>query len=215
MGKFYPARDKFRVRVWGAQAVGVVYLSRFIWIPKRSNTSINLSIIDASASLSSPKKVFFQASTKLEKSVHLHTDSKLLKQRDTHFGRYRVTVIILSFKVTLWKVRPMLSQYWSSSSGLFLDTRPSCEKQNPFSLLQYSELYQQTVPTERDSRSGLVNSAQAKIHLSGHIFREQCTRNLLLLQLRFADNISKEEHLGFIHHPVRTSLGRNTIEQPT
>lgn len=40
----------------GAQAVGVVYLSRFIWIPKRSNTSINLSIIGTAASLSSPKK---------------------------------------------------------------------------------------------------------------------------------------------------------------
>lgn len=57
------------------------------------------------------RKVFFQARTELEKDVHVNTDSKLLKQRGTHFGRYRVTVIILSFKVTLWKVRPMLSQY--------------------------------------------------------------------------------------------------------
>lgn len=57
------------------------------------------------------KKVFLQASTELQKNAPLNTDSTLLKQRDTHFGRYRVTVIILSFKVTLWKVRPMLSQY--------------------------------------------------------------------------------------------------------
>lgn len=159
MGKFYPARDKFRVRVWGAQAVGVVYLSRFIWIPKRSNTSINLSIIDTGASVSSKEKVLqcvlSSKHRELEKNVHLNTDSKLLNQRDTYFGRYRVTVIILSFKVTLWKVRPILSQYWSSSSGLFLDTRPSCKKQNPFSLLQYSELYQHTVPIERDSRTGV------------------------------------------------------------
>lgn len=45
----------------------------------------------------------------LEKHVHQNIDSKQL--RDTHFGRYRVTVIILSFSVTLWKVRPILSQY--------------------------------------------------------------------------------------------------------
>lgn len=110
----------------------------------------------------------------LEKHVHVNIDSKLLKQRDTHFGRYRVTVIILSFNVTLWKVRPILSQYWSSSSGRFLDTRPNCKKQNapPFSLLQQSERCQQTVPIERDSRIGHLNSRQTTSHLSGHLFKE-------------------------------------------
>lgn len=39
--------------------------------------------------------------------------------------------------------------------------------------------------------------------------------SLSLLQLRFADTTSKEEHLGFIYHPFRTSLGRITREQPT
>lgn len=34
-------------------------------------------------------------------------------------------MIILSFRVTLWNVLPILSQYWSSSSGRFRDTRPN------------------------------------------------------------------------------------------
>lgn len=140
VGKFYPARDKFRVRVWGAQAVSVVYLSRFIWIPKKDNTNLYISLINDSVALSSKEgevsTLHYFKSRQLEKHLHLNIN-KLLNQRDTHFGRYRVTVIILSFNVTLWKVRPMLSQYWSSSSGRFLDTRPSCKKQNtqPFSLL--------------------------------------------------------------------------------
>ena len=146
MRKFYPARDKFRVRVWGAQAVSVVYLSRFVWVPKREIPNINHSIINSSASLTSPKEkegstvCSFKQYRQLENHVHLNIHSKLLNQRDTHFGRYRVTVIILSFNVTLWKVRPILSQYWSSSSGRFLDTRPNCKKQNTssFSLLQQS-----------------------------------------------------------------------------
>lgn len=51
--------------------------------------------------------------------------AKVCKHPRTHLGRYRVTVIILSLSVTLWKVLPILSQYWPSSSGRFLDTRPS------------------------------------------------------------------------------------------
>lgn len=122
----------------------------------------------------------------LEKHVHPNIDSKLLDQRDTHFGRYRVTVIILSFNVTLWKVRPILSQYWSSSSGRFLDTRPTCKKQNTpsVSLLQLSELCQQTVPIETDSRIGLLNSRQTKSHLSGHLFKEHMHNEPFVLTVR-------------------------------
>lgn len=222
MGKFYPARDKFRVRVRGAQAVGVVYLSRFIWIPKRPSTSINLSIIGTGALFLLQRKMFFPASTELEKNVHLNNDCKLLKQRDTHFGRYRVTVIILSFKVTLWKVRPMLSQYWSSSSGLFLDTRPSCKKAKHFQLTAVLTTSSQTV--ESNYRKRLQNwspevgfSTQHKLKsiFQGTFLGSSCTRSLLLLQLRFANIMSKEEHLGFIYHPFRTSLARTTTEQPT
>lgn len=158
------------------------------------------------------RKVFFQASTELDKNVHLNTDSKLLKQRDTHFGRYRVTVIILSFKVTLWKVRPMLSQYWFSSSGLFLDTRPSCKKQNPFSLQQISQFYQQTVPIETpelESRSGRLSSAQPKPIFQATFLGSSCTKSLLLLQLRFADIISKKRALGIPTRPIQNFPGQN------
>lgn len=53
-----------------------------------------------------------------------------LKYPRTHLGRYRVTVIILSFSVTLWNVLPILNQYWSSSSGRFRDTRPNRKKKS-------------------------------------------------------------------------------------
>lgn len=60
--------------------------------------------------------------------MQFRTVAENLKYPRTHLGRYRVTVIILSFSVTLWKVLPILSQYWSSSSGRFRDTRPNREK---------------------------------------------------------------------------------------
>lgn len=66
--------------------------------------------------------------------------TKVYKHPRTHLGRYRVTVIILSLSVTLWKVLPILSQYWPSSSGRFLDTRPS-RKNNDCNYLVKAHFY--------------------------------------------------------------------------
>lgn len=77
-------------------------------------------------------KAFLSVVFKHCKQLHI------LQKVFSYFGKYLVTVIILSLQVTLWNVRPMLSQYWFSSSVWIRDTNPKEDRRKNMQSLIYA-----------------------------------------------------------------------------